>query len=427
VISYSPPSKIGQDKRRTLAVIATHRQVRTYIPCLRRTKVNNQMDSSIAATAGILLGYISAEVATVAAFERLLWPQRFYYGYGGFQSMLKAILFMPFGGVLHKPTLQALDRLQRNGLLFQSKRGHMLGTPLYSDSGLKFNVPDDDLGLDVECRNGLLVSILQFCSRKFQAKPPPGYEPRAVQTVSLLTLTLTPTNQVQARKLKKMPLSKETGSLSFSCITIILASEIFPVVAGVILSVIYRNFYTILWFSPLVIKFISAFCRIQREPIRLHSKDDDLTDNLTLSMEHPTDGFIVIRGPRNIVLQFSRHYGHPIRNRTRELIQIFSIVALNLLFPIGMLCLFDMPPRMQSVWLLYQLYIALAMHAYRYFGGDICCSIQEAIGNALLTGNEICLEEQDDLSLLCQLNIIPVKRVAEGRAVMAKLIEERPV
>jgi hypothetical protein len=128
------------------------------------------MDSSIGATVGILLGYISAEVATVAAFERLLWPQRYYYEYGGFQSMLKAILFMPLGGVLHKPTLQALDKLQKNGLLFQSRRGHMLGTPFYSNCGLKFDAPAEDPELDVECRNGLLVSTLEFCSRKFSSE-----------------------------------------------------------------------------------------------------------------------------------------------------------------------------------------------------------------------------------------------------------------
>jgi hypothetical protein len=387
------------------------------------------MDSSIAATVGILLGYISAEVATVAAFERLFWPQRFYYEYGGFQSMLKAILFMPLGGVLHKPTLQALDKLQKNGLLFQSRRGHMLGTPFYSNYGLKFDPQSEDPELDVECRNGLLVSTLEFCSRKFQAKhkTPPGYEPRAIQTASLLTLSLIPTETAQARKPRKILLSKETGSVSFSCMAIMLTSEFFPVVAGIILAVLYRSFYTILWFSPLVIKLISAFCRLQRTSLQLPSKeDDDLTDTLTLSMEHPTDGFIIIKGPRNIVLQFSRHYGHPIRNRTRELIQIFSIIALNLLFPVGMLCLFNMPPRMQSIWLLYQLYIALAMHAYRYFEGNFCCSIQEAIGNALLNGDEVCLEEGADLSLLCRLTIDPVTRVAEGRSLMAKLVGQRP-
>ena len=78
----------------------------------------------------------------------------------------------------------------------------------------------------------------------------------------------------------------------------------------------------------------------------------------------------------------------------------------------------------QTVWLGYQLYVAFAMHAYRYLDGDICCSIQETIGNALLAseGGEVCLHREGDYVLTARLSMTAVDSVAEGRSVTAKLM-----
>ena len=97
------------------------------------------MDSAsvVTATIGILIGYFSSEVATVRNFERLLWPERFYYT-TDLMSLAKATLLMPLGCVLHNATLETLDQLQENGLMtFKRNRGHMLGSPFFRDTGYK--------------------------------------------------------------------------------------------------------------------------------------------------------------------------------------------------------------------------------------------------------------------------------------------------
>ena len=128
---------------------------------------------------------------------------------------------------------------------------------------------------------------------------------------------------------------------------------------------------------------------------------------MCLQLDHPADGFMIIKGPESIVRQFFRHYGHPIRSVARESIQIFAALILNFLFPLGMVCLWWMPAGVQTVWLGYQLYVAFAMHAYRYLDGDICCSIQETIGNALLAseGGEVCLHREGDYVLTARLSM----------------------
>ena len=95
-----------------------------------------------------------------------------------------------------------------------------------------------------------------------------------------------------------------------------------------------------------------------------------------------------------------------------------------MLYPIGMICLLWMPSTLQFVWLSYQLYVSIAMHAYRYGGGDLSCSIQEAIGNALLVEESagIVLQSEANFVLTATLAISVVKSVNEGREVMAELM-----
>ncbi|KAJ4152246.1 hypothetical protein NW754_004041 [Fusarium falciforme] len=64
---------------------------------------------------------------------------------------------------------------------------------------------------------------------------------------------------------------------------------------------------------------------------------------------------------------FVRHYGHPVRDRFREVFQLIVIMALASHFPLGLFCSFVwMDEKLQYVWLCYQLYLVLAMHIVRY-------------------------------------------------------------
>ena len=382
------------------------------------------MDSSraVAVTMGLLIGYLTGEAATVGPFERLLWPQRFFHS-ARFSSLWRAALIMPTGGFFYKVTLQTLDKLQKNGLLFQPNRGHMLGSLFYPDSGHKFE-RGDTLG-DNKCRNGFWISVLEYCSRKYH--PPGGgpggkKPPRSIQTVCLLNLDYRLFNQKMQETV--VSLSDETGPVNRQVVAGLLASEAVAIAVGIALYRIWPSWFVVLWFAPLAIKLLSAFFTVHREPLDLHLTPKDVAQVSTHHLYHPTDGFMVIRGPTKVVQQFSRHYGHPIRNRSRECIQIILILALNLLFPVGMACLLWMPTEWQNAWLGYQLYVALAMHGYRYWGGNICCSIQEAVGDALLIqgGADVCLMQTEDSALVASLTITAVNSVDEGRQVMAKLL-----
>ena len=97
---------------------------------------------------GAVLGYLGAEAATPATFERLLWPQRFYSSLT-VSTAPKLALFMSMGGPLHKAALRTLDIAFGNGLFKGAHEGHMLGTAFFRE---------DDWTYTMQCKNGALPS-----------------------------------------------------------------------------------------------------------------------------------------------------------------------------------------------------------------------------------------------------------------------------
>jgi hypothetical protein len=53
--------------------------------------------NAFAGALGSIIGYLGSEVAEVAIFERLLWPQRFYYNLTP-KSAVGLAFTMPMGG-----------------------------------------------------------------------------------------------------------------------------------------------------------------------------------------------------------------------------------------------------------------------------------------------------------------------------------------
>lgn len=106
-----------------------------YYQMAQQTAVNNAL--------GTLLGYLGSEVATPDVFERLLWPARFYSGFGfDIFNMSKMAFFMPMGGPLHRAALKTLDTIISNGLFKGRNQGHMLGSPFYHDTRANYTVYD---------------------------------------------------------------------------------------------------------------------------------------------------------------------------------------------------------------------------------------------------------------------------------------------
>ena len=133
-------------------------------------------------------------------------------------------------------------------------------------------------------------------------------------------------------------------------------------------AVIWQTWPAYLWFVPLFLKLVSTLFAIYREglssmPPLPHEQDIEKS----FEIHHPQHGTFVIEGKESVVLQFFRHYGHPIRSRVREVAQFIIVVCFGLNFSVGLVAsIVWMPLSMQYMWLGYQLYATLAMYIYRY-------------------------------------------------------------
>jgi hypothetical protein len=386
------------------------------------------MDSAnvVATTIGILIGYFAGEVGKARDFERLFWVQRYYYAIDPL-SLVRAAFLLPMGGVLHKATLEALDKLHAKGLMsLKSARGHMLGSCFFRDSGLKYGV---GTGSEVEeARNGFLVSILECCSRQYGATEKGRgntIRSRSIQSLCILKLSYHKINPKKPPR-RTIVLSPETSATSIRPLLSIFASECVAIGLGLWVAIYVRSWFSIFWFAPFTVKVLSTLFSVRRESLNLQYTAEELSKFTTLHIHHPVDGFMIIRGPSKILQQFYQHYGHPKRNKPREMMQLFLILVLDLLYPAGLICLSWMPGILQYVWLGYQLFVALAMHAYCFLGGDLCCSMQEAIGKGLLEnlGDEVCLGREGKYILTAQLKIESVESVRQGLTEMASLVRE---
>src|SRR5271169_6540540 len=98
--------------------------------------------SNVSNTLGVLLGYLGGEVATKVLFERFLWPQRFYNGFGlKWSSFITVTMTMSLGGPLHRAALEVLDDLTQNGLMRGPQVGDFLGTVFFANTEAIYTTP----------------------------------------------------------------------------------------------------------------------------------------------------------------------------------------------------------------------------------------------------------------------------------------------
>lgn len=135
-------------------------------------------------------------------------------------------------------------------------------------------------------------------------------------------------------------------------------------------SIALESPWAVIWLSPLLLRFISAFFALDREPLiplTSSSAANDPHCDFEIHCPQSEGRFALFSGPPTVVLQFARPYGHPKRNRFREIVQLTVITLFACLFPFELLCsMIWMPVMVQNVWLCYQLHVVLAMHYIRY-------------------------------------------------------------
>lgn len=412
----------------------------TKSPPLSRSMVSTGDHSAAVVSAlGTLLGYIGAEVATDAVFERLLWPQRFF-NHLSYRNALQIGLLMPMGGPLHRAALHTLDKFYRNELFKGEGLGNMLGSAFFRDTGLKYTVHESCKNPHKEyVRNGLWVRAIQQMPIPARTQTEqvdvegglhkPRRPVRARTAVSHLKLS-----HAGLDRSSGCTIDHDTGPVTFRCITAIFLSEMTGIAMGTLFAALWGSWFAVLWFLPLLLKLLSACFTIPREG--LVKKVSSVTERekplkiiqFVLHLRSP--GFLVIEGDDTAVLQFFRHYGHPVRHRTRELIQFGIVILLGFVFPSGLLCaLLWMPPTQQYLWLGYQLYATIVMHIQRYSGGHAWATTEERIANVFAKtkdgGSVAILKDQAGTSIKATLTRSYVNSYAEGTTFVENILASK--
>lgn len=167
---------------------------------------------------------------------------------------------------------------------------------------------------------------------------------------------------------------------------------------------------------PLVLKLLAAIVAVKREHLRPISEKDIPTQEKIFEIDDLVRGFFIIKGSEEAVLQFFRHYAHPLRDtRWREIISIGIAYLFVLYFPAGLLALLWMDQEAQYLWLSYQIYIIIAMHLIRVCGFNGCGSTEERLARYLEIGEEVWLSDSTGNGVAATLVVEEVESVKVAR------------
>lgn len=373
----------------------SHQQ--TPLESLRSVSQMADQNTAIGAI-GAVLGYIGAEGATPASFERLVWPQRAYEGFS-WRHAAKLATLAPGGGPVYKAGLQALDRAFECGLLRGSGLGHMLGSVFFPQSSGSYTLNSTDARFESHtepARNCLwtrVVTLLptpdasQASSLDAERSTHGKKITRTQLSVHHITLSI---HDLQRTSSPALDVGTESRRCSFRTLAGMLASEVTGIILTILVAVIWRSGLAVLWMCPLLIKLLAAATALGREHLVLpgaSSQWDALEEpphNFDVQMPLESGAFLILTGPPSLILQFFRHYGHPIRSRTREVLQLALIVISACLFPIGLvLSVTAMSGPIQYLWISHQMYLVLIMYISRYMSSALWASTEEMIAEKL--------------------------------------------
>jgi hypothetical protein len=411
---------------------------------------------------GTIVGYLGTEVGSSSAFDRLLWPSR-YYNTSNVRSIIGFICVMTMGGPIHKAAVGALDKLVLSGLWRGYCQGDMLGTIFYKDTGYRY-VVREHTGSRTEAkhaRNGFWITVLRLIrwrseldavnyrndsavgsDEQSQGEGLQQHQVRAQRPVFVLKLS-----RVNSRPFRSngIPVVNEDhDTVAFRHLGGILASEMVTLAFGVVNAAVWKTLFCLWYLVPLLLKLIAFICHVRRGSIELpplppaqtnkiegQSPSSSNSQWLLCEVTNFSHGFCLIEGPSELVLQFFRHYGHPVRHRrgllgdrVREVISMCTVVAFILVYPSSLLSFVFAPVAIQWLWLGYQIYAIVAMHLYRFCDGDNIGTTQESVASALSDRKCVYFVDGAGNRILAQLESAIVFSVAEGRAVIEDRVRE---
>ena len=435
--------------------------------------MNTGTPSSVAFGAlGTLLGYVGAEVASDAIFTRLLWPQRFYNTRHTADLVALAAL-MPMGGPIHKAAVAALDQLIASGLNKGYCRGDMLGTVFYGDIKKNYMLrrgTENDDDIQKEARNGLWIRALRMVdwqaldNKQVKQSSSTGLRDeeaadrvtklRAKRPVFWLTLEYEldradrdsdqgdtdPPRRVQSQSLVLSSLVAENSTIWQSHVFLgIFFSEAISLGIGVFMAAYWRSPFSIWFLSPLLIKLLGLIFSVRRQALEDvpeqsaigHAHDPRAEQDLiTCEMTDFGQGFFLIEGPRHLVMQFYKHYGHPERfrrgfngDRSREIISLALVVSCILIFPAGLIAFVFAPQPVQWTWLGYQLYTTFAMHLLRFADAGAIGSTESELARILGKEKSVRFRDSTGKTIRANLDLNVFTSLTESRMAIDERLE----
>jgi hypothetical protein len=171
----------------------------------------------------------------------------------------------------------------------------------------------------------------------------------------------------------------------------------------------------------------------QRSLEKVAEKENtDVSKSEAFEVADPNHKFMVIEGPQPVIVQFFRHYGHPVRDenslwigdRVREVVCIMIICCLFLYFPAGLLMAQWSNEDAQYLWLAYQLYAVIAMHAVRVLGWQDVGRTEKRIARYLSNGKTVWLRTRNGCAVSASLVLHAVSKTADGKDKVQEIIEK---
>ena len=381
---------------------------------------------------GTILGYLGAEVAEESAFERLLWPQRYYNDTSPI-ILLRLVLLMPSGGPLHRAALETLSKFQRNGLYLGKTRGNMLVMAVQGRLDVSYfaRTLSGQENTAKESRNGFLVEISRSIARNHPAKqdddekalPVPAVSRRAHIPMHHVFIG----SYIQTETTRDMTIISE-DRLTWRCFVGVVASELTAIVAAVIAGTYADSVWLSVYFLlPLLFKIWSFKSSVRREPLKAATTSESRVETI-FELDDLNHGLVLIQGPEYVVRQFFRHYGHPIRgvdvtaNRVREITSMALVYLFVAYFPAGLIALLWLDDDAQTLWLSYQLYVVFAMHVGRLMGLNGCARTEERIARHLKKGGQVVLRNSTGPSVVFRVETLWFANVSDGKKAVSSTI-----
>jgi hypothetical protein len=377
-------------------------------------------DSGVFGAIGAVLGYIGGDAATKLTIERLLWPQRSYSNFTVKSVPLHALL-MPMGGPLHTVCLEVLDIIFDHGIFKGGRLGHMLGTSFYPSLDWTYTMWDAS-GQEIktkEVANALWVRALsripiptklldskQSSTGSLEEGPSTdekvaSTEKDSVRVRSMFSVSrLTFAKATDADKESGLPfVSEEIKTPTLRTFVGIFTAETTGILVAVGFLALRKELWAIWWLVPLFLRLLSALSALDREGVKIEDNLGHSLYDFEIHCPNSSGHFMLFTGPPSVVRQFFVHYGHPMRNRFREMVQLVIIVLFGAIFPFGLFCsVIWMPLTMQYTWLCYQMYVVLTMLVTRYFysvnGTSTEAGIAEQLSRHLSVENRNDAEEE---------------------------------